>query len=116
GYGSKTSNWSGLINPFTGQRSYAQAHIVGQKVTPATPDANDAERRAGFRVFAIIEDVWGQITWGAGNWEVNRAAINLEVLGDFRNYTLADNECKIIANFWRQHDRNRKGDTLILGH
>ena len=38
-YGSNTGNWSGLINPYTGARSYSQAHFAGQRVTDATPDA-----------------------------------------------------------------------------
>ena len=61
-YGSNPGNWSGLINPYTGARSYSQAHYAGQRVTSATPDATDAERAAGYRLVPLIQDVWGQIT------------------------------------------------------
>lgn len=116
GYGGKASNWSGLINPFTGNRSYAQAHLVGQRVDGSTPDATAEERALGYRVFPIVQDIWGQITWGAGNWEVNRAAINIENLGDYRNYEFPEGACIALANFWREHDRSLNGATQIVGH
>lgn len=115
-YGSNPANWSGLINPFTGQRSYSQTHTVGQRVTDRTPDATPEERAAGYRVFAVIQDIWGQITWHAANWNMNRASVAIENLGDYRNYALRDGDCQVIANFWRQHDRNMGGDTRVWGH
>jgi len=116
GYGSGSIPWSGLINPYTGARSYAQAHFAGQIVTASTPDATASERKAGYRLVPLVKDPWGQITWGAGNWEVNRACINIENLGDYRNYTLRDGDCKVLADFWRPHDQKLKGATFILGH
>jgi hypothetical protein len=116
GYGSNPANWSGLINPYTGARSYAQAQYAGQYVTQETPDATDAERLAGFRLVQLVKDPWGQICWHAGNWEVNRASIGIENLGDFRNYTLSDKACRVIADFWRPQDKRLSGATAIFGH
>lgn len=115
-YSSNPNNWSGLINPYTGGRSYSQAHYAGQRVDSTTPDATDAERQAGFRLVQLVADVWGQITWHAGNWEVNRASIGIECLGDYRNYTLRDGDCRIIAAFWRPQDQKLGGATAIVGH
>lgn len=115
-YGSSPSNWSGLINPYTGARSYSQAQLAGQRVTNATPDATDAERRAGYRLVPLVKDIWGQICWHAGNWTVNRRSIGIENLGDYRNYTLRDGDCKVIADFWRGHDQALKGITMVYGH
>lgn len=115
-YGSNPANWSGLINPYTGQRSYSQAQVAGQRVTERTPDATPEERAAGYRVIELVQDIWGQICWHAGNWEINRASIGIENLGDYRNYALRDGDCQVIANFWRQHDRNMNGDTRVWGH
>lgn len=116
GYASNPNNWNGLINPFTGQRSYAQAHAVGQRVDSTTPDATDAERAAGYRVFWIVADPWGVITYGAGNWDINRRAINTENLGDYRNYPLRDGDIRVIADFWRARDKQLNGNTAVVGH
>lgn len=116
GYGSNPANWSGLINPYTGQRSYAQAQTVGQRVTDRTPDATAAERAAGYRVFPIVADIWGQICWHAGNWTMNRRSIGTENLGDYRNYPLRDGDIKVLADFWRGRDRELNGNTYIYGH
>lgn len=116
GYGSNPANYSGLINPYTGAKSYSQAHFAGQRVDASTPDATDAERKAGFRLVPLVNDVWGQITWHAGNWEINRASIGIECLGDYRNYTLRDGDCRVIADFWRPQDQKLGGATAIAGH
>ena len=115
-YGSNPNNWSGLINPFTGKRSYAQAHLVGQRVTSRTPDASAAEKKAGYRLIPIVKDIWGQIVWGAGNWTINKGAINIEHCGDYRNYTLRSKDCEVIADFWRPQDKKLKGNTRVWGH
>lgn len=115
-YGSNTAKWSGLYNPYTGAKSYAQAHYAGQRVTSATPDATATEKAAGYRLVPLVKDVWGQITWGAGDWEMNRRCINIENLGDYRNYTLRDGDCRVIADFWRPQDKKLKGATYVLGH
>lgn len=115
-YGSNPANWSGLINPYTGGRSYSQAHYAGQRVTAATPDATAAERAAGYRLVPLIQDVWGQITWHAGNWPVNQSSIGIENLGDYRNYTLRDGDAKVIAAFWRPQDQKLGGRTAVYGH
>ena len=115
-YGSNSGNWSGLINPYTGGRSYSQAHYAGQRVTSATPDATAEERAAGYRLVPLIKDVWGQITWHAGNWAVNQGSIGIENLGDYRNYTLREGDCKVIADFWRSQDRKLNGATMVYGH
>lgn len=115
-YGSNSGNWSGLINPYTGGRSYSQAHYAGQRVTSATPDATAAERAAGYRLVPLVKDVWGQITWHAGNWAVNQSSIGIENLGDYRNYGLRDGDAKVIAAFWRGRDQQLGGATQILLH
>lgn len=115
-YGSNPANWSGLINPYTGQRSYSQAHLAGQRVTDRTPDATAAEKAAGYRLVPLIKDIWGQIAWHAGNWQINRSSIGIENLGDYRNYTLRDGDCKVIADFWRGQDRKLDGKTMVWGH
>lgn len=115
-YGSNPANWSGLINPYTGARSYSQAHLAGQRVTDRTPDATAAEKKAGYRLVPLIQDIWGQITWHAGNWPVNQSSIGIENLGDYRNYTLRDGDCKVIADFWRPQDRKLGGATMVYGH
>lgn len=115
-YGSSAANWSGLINPYTGARSYSQAHYAGQRVTSATPDATAAERAAGYRLVPLIKDVWGQITWHAGNWAVNQSSIGIENLGDYRNYTLRDGDCVVIADMWRPQDKKLNGTTMVYGH
>ncbi len=115
-YGSNPANWSGLINPYTGQRSYSQAHFAGQVVTDATPDATAEERAAGYRLVELIQDIWGQITWHAGNWPVNQGSIGIENLGDYRNYPLSEQACQVIANFWRPRDRQLGGATMVYGH
>lgn len=116
GYESNPNRWSGLYNPYTGAKSYSQAHYAGQRVTSATPDATAAEKAAGYRLVPLVKDPWGQITWGAGNWEVNRKCINIEHVGDYRNYTLRDGDCRVIADFWRPQDKKLKGATYVLGH
>lgn len=115
-YGSNPANWSGLINPFTGARSYSQTHAVGQRVDASTPDATAAERAAGYRVFYIIQDPRGQITWHAGDWTMNRRSIAIENLGDYRNYPLRDGDCKVIADFFRPLDQAVGGAMNILLH
>lgn len=115
-YGSNPANWSGLINPYTGARSYSQAHFAGQRVTSATPDATAEERAAGYRLVPLVQDPWGQITWHAGNWSVNQSSIGIENLGDYRNYTLREGDCAVIANFWRGRDRELNGATTINLH
>ena len=115
-YGSNPANWSGLTNPYTGARSYSQAHIAGQQVTSATPDATQSEKDAGFRWVQLVNDIWGQITWHAGNWEMNRKSIGIECLGDYRNYTLRDWDARVLGAFWRTQDLKLKGATAIFGH
>lgn len=115
-YSSNPANWSGLINPYTGARSYSQAHYAGQRVTSATPDATDAERAAGYRLVPLVQDVWGQITWHAGNWPVNQSSIGIENLGDYRNYTLRDGDARVIAVMWRPQDVALGGATAVYGH
>lgn len=115
-YGSNSANWSGLINPFTGGRSYSQTHAVGQRVDASTPDATAAERAAGYRVFYIVQDPRGQITWHAGDWTMNRRSIAIENLGDYRNYALRDGDCKVIADFFRPLDQAVGGALHILLH
>ncbi len=114
-YGSNSANWSGLLKP-NGQRSYSQAHFAGQRVTDATPDATFAERKAGYRLVQLVQDPWGQITWHAGNWDINTRSIGIENLGDYRYMDLRENDCKVIADFWRAHDRSLWGNTEIVGH
>lgn len=115
-YGSNPANWSGLINPYTGQRSYSQAQYAGQRVTSRTPDATAAEKAAGYRLIPLVRDTFGQICWHAGNWTINRGSIGIENLGDYRNYTLRDGDCKVIADFWRPQDQKLKGNTRVWGH
>lgn len=115
-YGSNPANWSGLINPYTGQRSYSQAQYAGQRVTAATPDATAAERAAGYRLVLLVRDPFGQICWHAGNWQINRGSIGIENLGDYRNYTLRDGDVRVIADFWRPQDARMNGDTRVWGH
>lgn len=116
GYGSNAANWSGLINPYTGGRSYAMAQFAGQRVDNTTPDASDAERAAGYRLVQLVADPWGQICWHAGNWAVNQSSIGIENLGDYRNYTLRDGDDKVIADFWRPQDQAFGGNTAVYGH
>ncbi len=115
-YGSNPANWSGLINPYTGARSYSQAHFAGQRVDGSTPDATDAERAAGYRLVELVSDVRGVITYHAGNWPVNCSSIGIENLGDYRNYTLRDEDAKVIAAFWRPQDQALGGATAVYGH
>lgn len=114
-YGSNASNWSGLKKP-NGQRSYSQAHFAGQRVTSATPDATADEKKKGYRLVQLVQDPWGQITWHAGNWDINTRSICIENLGDYRSLSLRENDCKVIADFWRAQDRKLKGATAIVGH
>lgn len=115
-YGSNPANWSGLYNPYTGARSYSQAHLAGQQVTDATPDATAEEHAAGFRWVALVADIWGQICWHAGNWEMNRRSIGIEMLGDYRYYTLRDGDAAVLGAFWRPQDLKFGGATYIYGH
>lgn len=115
-YSSNAANWSGLINPYTGGRSYSQAHYAAQRVDGSTPDASDAERAAGFRLVQLVADPFGQITWHAGNWAVNTGSIGIEHLGDYRNYTLRDGDAKVLADFWRPQDQAFGGATYVYGH
>jgi len=115
-YGSDAANWSGLTNPYTGARSYSQAHFAGQRVDGTTPDATDAERAAGYRLVQLVDDVWGQITWHAGNWAVNCSSIGIENLGDYRNYTLRDGDAKVLGEWWRGRDQELGGATTVYGH
>ena len=115
-YGSNPANWSGLINPYTGARSYSQAHLAGQQVTASTPDATPAERSAGFRWVELVADIWGQICWHAGNWNMNCRSIGIEMLGDYRNYTLRDWDARVLGAFWRPQDLSFGGATSIYGH
>ena len=116
GYGGNSANWSGLYNPYTGARSYAQAQFAGQRVTSATPDATDAERSAGYRLVPLVSDPWGQICWHAGNWDINTRSIGIENLGDYRNYPLRDGDMRVIAAFWRPQDVKLGGATAVVGH
>jgi len=116
GYGSNAANWSGLINPYTGGRSYSMAHFAGQRVDSTTPDASAAEKAAGYRLVQLVQDPWGQICWHAGNWAVNQGSIGIENLGDYRNYTLRDGDDKVIADFWRPQDKKFNGNTAVYGH
>lgn len=115
-YGSNPANWSGLINPYTGARSYSQAHYAGQRVTAATPDATAAERAAGYRLVPLIKDPFNWVAWHAGNWPVNQSSIGIENLGDYRNYALRDGDMRVIADFWRPQDRKLGGATMVYGH
>lgn len=115
-YGSNPNNWSGLINPYTGGRSYSQAHLAGQQVTSATPDATDEERRIGYRWVELVQDIWGQICWHAGNWNMNCKSIGIECLGDYRNYTLRDWDALTLGLFWRPQDLKFNGATAVYGH
>lgn len=115
-YGSNPANWSGLINPYTGARSYSQAHFAGQRVDSRTPDATDEERAKGYRLVQLVNDVWGQITWHAGNWAVNQSSIGIENLGDYRYMDMRENDMKVIADFWRGRDRELGGATAVYGH
>lgn len=115
-YGSNPANWSGLVNPYTGGRSYSQAHLAGQRVTERTPDATPAERAAGYRLVPLVANIWNVITWHAGNWPVNCGSIGIENLGDYRNYSLREGDCKVIADFWRPRDRELGGATMVYGH
>lgn len=114
-YGSNPSNWSGLLKP-NGQRSYAQAQFAGQRVTSATPDATDYEKKVGFRLVQLVQDVFGSICWHAGNWDINTRSIGIECLGDYRYMSLRENDCKVIADFWRSYDQSMGGKTSIVGH
>lgn len=115
-YGSNEANWSGLINPYTGGRSYSQAHIAGQQVDASTPDATAEERKMGYRWVPLVADIWGQICWHAGNWNMNCKSIGIENLGDYRNYTLRDFDARVLGAFWRPQDLNFGGATAIYGH
>lgn len=115
-YGSNANNWSGLINPYTGARSYSQAHICGQQVDASTPDATAEERKMGFRWVPLVDDIWGQICWHAGNWKMNCRSIGIECLGDYRNYTLRDWDARVLGAFWRPQDLKFGGATAIWGH
>lgn len=115
-YGSNPNNWSGLINPYTGARSYAQAHFAGQRVDGSTPDATDVERAAGYRLVELVRNPMSVITWHAGNWPVNQSSIGVENLGDYRNYTLRDGDARVLAAYWRPRDLELGGATAVYGH
>lgn len=114
-YGNNPANWSGLYKP-NGERSYSQAQLAGQRVDSTTPDATMEERKAGFRLVELVKDIYGQICWHAGNWDINTRSIGIEILGDYRYIDLRENDCKVIADFWRPQDQKLNGTTAIVGH
>ena len=116
GYGGNPSNWSGLINPYNGERSYSMAHLAGQRVDDRTPDATPEERAAGYRLVPLVDDIWNVITWNAGNYPINQRAIGLENLGDYRNMELREGDKIVIADFWRPQDQKLGGATNVYGH
>jgi hypothetical protein len=56
-----------------------------------------------WRLVPLIDDPWGNVTWHAGNLEINKRSIGIEVCGDYRKQLLPIEGLQMIADFIRPH-------------
>lgn len=89
--------------------SYSQAHFCLHKYTK---DGN----KYGWRLTQLIDDVWNNVTWHAGNWPINQKSIGIETAGNYSNQYLDEKALMLVADFWRTQDKKLKGKTYIRGH
>jgi len=113
---------NGAINPEhvmpydTNQINYTNANFIMQRVTAATPDATDTDRRYGWRIFPAMHDPWNNVSWGAGNWAINRRAVNIETCGNYLNDVMDEKGAMCFADYFRGHDISIKGQLKVRGH
>lgn len=104
---------NGAINPRhykpNGELTYTQAHAA---LRPYTLDGN----KYGYRWTWLLQNPFGNVVWGAGNWAVNQRAINLEVCMDARYADLPDKALMLIADTLRPHDEAIGGALKLFGH
>lgn len=106
---------NGAINPQhyhpsrAGQLTYSMAHFC---LHPYTKDGN----KYGWRLTQLIDDVWNNVAWHAGNWAINQRSIGIEVAGNWLGKDLPEKASMLIADTFRQHDLNINGKFQVTGH
>lgn len=105
---------NGAINPLhykpgTRELSYSQAHFC---LHPYTLDGN----KYGWRLTPLIDDPWNNVVWGAGNWDINQRAINVEVAGNYLDHALPLSALMLLADTFRPHDVSIGGKLAIYAH
>ena len=95
-----------FFTPSKGARyeTFAQAHLAGHL------------HNNRYCVFPIMDDIWNNVAWGAGNWEINQRAINIEHCGNYLNRAFLPGQSEVTADFWRPQDSKLGGKSYVNPH
>ena len=106
---------NGAINPHhehpgrPGQLTYSQAQYCLHQYTK---DGN----KYGWRLTELIKRPFDNVAWALGNWEANTRAISIETSGNFLDKKLPRAALMLIADTFRQHDKNIGGALAVVPH
>ena len=97
-------------HPQRNKETFAQAHFALREYTK---DGN----KYGWRLTYLMKDVWHNVAWHAGNWNINQRSIGIETCGRFdQGRKLPEKACMLIADFFRKHDKDIGGKLQITAH
>jgi len=96
-------------HPQRNQDTFAQAGLALHKYTK---DGN----KYGWRLVELMDDVWNNVAWHAGNWDINTRSIGVEVCGNYSGKKLPEKALMLLADYLRPHDVKIGGILTIRFH
>lgn len=106
---------NGAINPRhehpsrNGELTYSMAQF---NLRPYTADGN----KYGWRLTELMKRPFDNVAWHAGVWEVNQRSLGIEVSGNYVDKKLPRKALMLIADSFRQHDKNTGGALNVVYH
>lgn len=92
-----------------GYETFAQAQFC---LHPYTADGN----KYGWRLTQLMDDPFNNVAWHAGNWAINQRSIGIETAGNWLNALLPEKALMLVADTFREHDKNIGGTLNVTYH
>jgi len=108
----RTRGYAGVAHsyhqhPQRNKETFAQAHFAGHVVTT---------NKYGYELVPLMQDVWNNVAWHAGNWPINQRSIGIEHCGNYLDKILPDKALMCIADAFRAHDKAIGGTLNVTYH
>lgn len=96
-------------HPQRNKETFAQAHLA---LRAYTQDGN----KYGWRLTPLMQDIWNNVAWHAGNWPINQRSIGIETCGNYSDHPLPEKALMLVADYFRAHDKSIGSKLQITAH
>lgn len=109
GRGYKNVAHSKHRHPRRNKETFSQAHYGLHKYTLN-------RNKYGWRLTLLMKDVFNNVAWHAGNWDINQRSLGIETCGNYVGKRLPDKALMLVADTFRAHDKSIGGILDIKYH